>query len=266
MLRSIVHASLAASITLVAVAGPASNQDPGRLTIDRLVAIKHPSNPLWSPDGKKVAFVWDEGGVGNLYVVEASAANSNPRRLTSLKEGQVGGAFWSKDGSAILYPKDGSLWQVAIASGDSRPVWNGVRGSGFALSPDGTEIAFVRHEGAQGADLCIRSLPAGDETRMAHDPVSIGMLIWAPDGKHIVFNAGSETVIHDQTPAYSGSKIIYTITERTNGHLAVVPVSGGASVDIDAPAGYGGLRWIDASHLVLDRTSADFKTDRKSVV
>ena len=257
--KFVIAASIAGSVSLAASAQTASDQDSTRLNIDRVVAIKHPSNPIWSPDGSSLAFVWDEGGVGNLYVIDTSP-HSTARRLTSLKEGQIGGAFWSKDGSTIFYPHEGSLWQVVVTTGEASPLWTGVRGNGFALSPDGTEIGFVRAEGAQGADLCVRGLRTGDERKIAHDPASIGMLIWAPDGKHIVFNAGSKTIIHNQTPAYSGAKIIYTITERTNGHLAVVPVSGGAVLDIEAPAGYGGLRWIDASHLVLDRTSADFKT------
>ena len=56
-----------------------------------------------------------------------------------------------------------------------------------------------------------------------------------------------------------GAKIIYTITERTPSLAYVVEVGGGAPMPIGTPGGFGGLRWIDAAHLVFERTSADFK-------
>ena len=45
-----------------------------KLTIEQLIDIKHPSEPIWSPDGKLVAFVWDRAGVANLYVANADGA------------------------------------------------------------------------------------------------------------------------------------------------------------------------------------------------
>jgi dipeptidyl aminopeptidase/acylaminoacyl peptidase len=222
--------------------------------------IKHPSNPLWSPDGRYIAFVWDEGGVGNIYIVAVAGPDKTPRQLTALKEGQVAGAFWSKNGKTLFYPSEGTLWQIAAAGGEARPVWSpSLRGRDFVLSPSGAQIAFIRSAEGGGGDLCIRDLDSGNETKIAHDPISIAGLVWSPDSRHIAFNSGSKSIIHNQTPTYSGAKIIYTITERTNGKLEVAAVSGGGITGIDAPAGFGGLRWIDAAHLVLDRQSADFK-------
>ncbi|HEX4750005.1 MAG TPA: prolyl oligopeptidase family serine peptidase [Bryobacteraceae bacterium] len=232
----------------------------GSLTIDQLLQIKHPSSPLWSPDGRFVAFVWDEGGIGNLYVVNAESAGQSPRRLTSLKDGQIAGAFWSKQGGTLFYPHQGTLWQVSLDGGEAHPLWTpDVHGSSFVLSPDGSQIAYVRGGGSNGAELCVRAVEGGADKKIARDSVGIAGLVWSPDGQHIVYNAGSKSIIHNQTPAYSGAKIIYTITERTNGHLEVASLSGGPAVEIDAPAGFGGLRWVDNSHVVLDRQSSDFK-------
>lgn len=255
---------LAVTLSLVIPASifASDNRDANtsrRLTIDRLLQIKHPSNPLWSPDGRHIAYVWDEGGIANLYVI-AVAANSTPRRLTSLKEGQIAGAFWSKDGTALFYPQNGRLWRVAIEGGNAQAVSpENLKGGNFSLSPSGTAIAFVSTAQPGGADLYVIT-PSGTGPKIiAHDPVSIGGLVWSPDDQHIAFTAGSKTIIHDQTPAYSGAKIIYTITERTDGQLKVAPITGDSAVLIDAPPGYGGLRWVDDAHLVLDRQSSDFK-------
>ena len=82
---------------------------------------------------------------------------------------------------------------------------------------------------------------------------------------------GGQTIRHEQTPDYSGAKIIYTITERTAGTPAdtyVLPVSGGTPVKYTAGGGggfggRGGSRWIDATRFLIDRQTPDFK--RRSI-
>jgi dipeptidyl aminopeptidase/acylaminoacyl peptidase len=129
-------------------------------------------------------------------------------------------------------------------------------------------VAFVRPSGdgrgAAGADLFIRSLADGSETKVAHDAVSIGNVSWAPDAAHLAYSGGSQSIRHDQTPEYSGVKIIYTITERTPGQTYVVPARGGKPVAIGTPGG-GGPRWVDGARLVFDRQSSDYKRRTISV-
>ncbi len=222
--------------------------------------IKHPSNAIWSPDARYVAFVWDEGGVGNLYVVSTSAGPASCKKLTSFSEGQVSNPFWNKDGRSIYFPHQGGLWQVDISGGPARAIGTAnERAANFVLSPDGTELAFVRSGGTSGSNLIVRSLASGTETQVAHNDASIAGPVWSPDGKHIAFSGGSNTIRHEQTPSYSGAKIIYTITERTPGKLFVVSALGGNATEIQAPEGGGGARWLDSQHVLFDRQSSDFK-------
>src|SRR5262249_43058402 len=53
------------------------------LTIEQLIDIRHPSTPMWAPDGRRVAFVWDRAGVSKVYVADASGAAqpAAPREL-----------------------------------------------------------------------------------------------------------------------------------------------------------------------------------------
>jgi Tol biopolymer transport system component len=74
------------------------------LTIEQLVDIKHPSGPMWAPDGRHVVFVWDRAGVSAIYVADAAisgGAASAPRQLADAGN-QLAGAFWSTDGSALI--------------------------------------------------------------------------------------------------------------------------------------------------------------------
>ncbi len=106
-----VGAIVAAALTFAASAAPQSSPKSSRLTIEQLIDIKHPTNPVWSPDGKHVVFTWDRAGVANLYVANADG-HGQPVALTSFPEGQVESAFWNEDGDTVYFPHDGDLWQV----------------------------------------------------------------------------------------------------------------------------------------------------------
>ena len=229
------------------------------LTIEKLLEIKHPSDPVWSPDGRHVAFVWDLGGVSNLYVADASRAGVAPVARTSFPQGQVSGAFWSRSGGELYFLHEGGLWEVSEGGGSAHPAWpNAARATDIVPSPDGARVAFVR-AGSSGSDLYVATLEGGAETHLVHDEHGIGSIAWSPDGAHLSYAAGARTVHHDDAPAYSGAKIIYTVTERLPGELAVVASSGGRPVSLQIPAGFGGARWLGNSHLVFDRESGEFK-------
>ncbi len=112
-----------------------------------------------------------------------------------------------------------------------------------------------------GGDVWVRTLSDGRETRVASESGGIGGISWSPDGAHLVFTVGAGAIRHEQTPDYSGSKIIYTITENVPGRTHVVASTGGDPTELTAAsgAGFGGRRWLDPRHFLVDRTSPDFK-------
>lgn len=264
---------------------PSASRAGGRLTIEQLIDIRHPSNPMWAPDGRHVVFVWDRAGVSKVYV--ADATGGAPPRELSAAGAQLNGTFWSADGRALLMPKNGDLWRVPVDGSAASAVWTTPTfESNIVPSPDGTRVAFVRSlaAGASGAppaasgrggrggaagggDLIVRTLADGRESLVVRaDNHTIGGVSWSPDGRSIVFSDAARTIRHEQTPQYSGSKIIYTISENVPGETSVVPVAGGAPTSLGAGGGFGGRRWIDARHFVVDRTSADFKRRTTSLV
>ena len=82
--------------------GAAQTTSAHPLTIENLIDIKHPSNPLWSPDGKHVAFLWDRADIVNLYLANPDGGGG-PMALTSFPDGKVTDVFWSKDGSTVYF-------------------------------------------------------------------------------------------------------------------------------------------------------------------
>ena len=104
-------------------------------------------------------------------------------------------------------------------------------------------------------------LADGRETHVLRsDDHVMGTVSWSPDGQSLVVSNAPRVIRHEQTPQYSGVKIIYTINENVPGDTVVVPAAGGAARPLAVTSGgFGARRWVDSRHFVFDRTSADFK-------
>ena len=247
--------------------GARAGSPAGSLSIDALIDIRHPSNPVWSPDGRRIFFSWERAGVAAFYVAEADA-RTPPRELKAASGST--GAFWSRDSQALYVSKGGDFWRVPLDGTDAVPLWTTPQiESNIVLSPDGSRIAFVRFAGggrgarsggaSAGSELWTRTTDAGVEALVTRQESPITAVTWSPDGRHLAFGAGAGTLRHEQTPSYSGAKIIYTVTERTPGQTYVVSSEGGPPVPVGSRGGFGGVRWLDAGHVVFDRTAPDFK-------
>src|SRR5262245_25620903 len=237
----------------------------GPLTIEQLIDIRHPSAPIWSPDGRHVVFVWERAGVATIYVADAAISGALAAAPRELAAGtQLGGAFWSTDGRSLMVAKNGDLWRVPIDGGAASAVWTTpAPETAIVPSPDGSRVAFVR-----AGDIVVRTIADGREVTVARDDRNVGGLGWSPDGASLVFTSGARTIRHEQTPPYSGTKIVYTINENVPGRTYVVPSAGGAPRELAAASGggFGGRRWLDARHFLVDRTSPDFKRRTISLV
>ena len=306
MLRSLHTPARIAVFAFVAIATAvvlgASGQDApvrqaGALTIDSLIDIKTPTSPVWSRDSQRVAFMWERAGVANLYVVLADGSAA-PVAVTT-DGAPVQGVFWGADHRTIYFTRGGTLMQIAAEAGQTpRPVWPQMPGRGLVASPDGASVAFIagggggpaagggrgagRGSGAGAgtgagatpatqtpAEIHVRSLVDGADRTVATFDGPVNAVAWTPDGRRLTFTSGgggAQTIRHEQSPEYSGAKIVYVTTENAPGAPAdtyVVPAGGGAPTRINTGAGgggRGGTRWLDDTHVVFDRQGGgDFK-------
>ncbi len=98
---------------------PAEKGDPRNLTN---TVGAHERGPVWSPDGKEIAYVSDESGEYEL-VVRAQDGRGTPRRIRVPGSGFYDRLSWSPDGRRIaLTDNSWTLWVVELASGTARKV------------------------------------------------------------------------------------------------------------------------------------------------
>ena len=110
---------------------------PVRLTDDPWVEV----DPMWSPDGGRLAFASDREGEVDIWVHDVRAGSA--RKVT---EGGGGSPVWAPDGTEIAYNAGGGLRVLDVASGQSRSVRTGLNSPGRATwSPDGRSVAVSAH-------------------------------------------------------------------------------------------------------------------------
>ena len=110
-MKSLAALFLTLAVAACSGAAPATAPVAARgFTIDDLIDIKHPSTPVWSPDGRHVVFMWDRAGVSNLFLSDGSGGA--PTALTT--DGVGGTPFWSRDGQRVYFARGGDLWQAPV--------------------------------------------------------------------------------------------------------------------------------------------------------
>jgi dipeptidyl aminopeptidase/acylaminoacyl peptidase len=258
-----------AAMLLLASSAAAQAPEPrarGALTIDQLIQIKHPSGHQWTPDGSHVWFTYDSAGVNNVWV--AAADGSGPAKpLTTYADGQSGnGGFWSNDGHTFFFQRDGGLLAVSLSGGAPHAAWaTSAHGRGWALSPDGTRVAFVTstNGGASGGDLIVHTLATNTDQTIAHADSTLGPPTWSRDGLELTYSVGarpSEPIPHYASPPEIGPKLIFVASEFARngsaGTTFTVPATGGTPQRVAGRGGFGrGGNMIDATHTLSTRIS-----------
>ena len=100
------------------------------------------AEPTWSPDGRRIAFNANPGGIKEIYIV--SADGGKPERLRIIQSGD-GMSSWSRDGKWIYFAsnRSGRLEVWKMPSGGGPAVQLSRHGGQYpAESEDGTAVYY----------------------------------------------------------------------------------------------------------------------------
>ncbi len=127
-----------------------------------LTGVAFETDPVFSPDGKSIAFVSDRSGVTNLWIADADG--SHPRQLSGETQLTVfTSPAWAPDGSAVYVSRMKhpvlafELWRYDLKGGEGKAVvkaqpngedWdNRINALGAVISPDGRYAYYARKLG-----------------------------------------------------------------------------------------------------------------------
>lgn len=97
--------------------------------------------PIWSPDGKRIAFKLGENDRFNLWVMNADG--SSKRQLTTDGKCDDSPLSWSPDGERLAYSSGKDIWLLHLATESKFRLTEKGKNSCPAYSPDGKRIAYT---------------------------------------------------------------------------------------------------------------------------
>jgi tricorn protease len=182
---------------VVAAAGGAAT----RLTV-------HPAyekQPVWSPDGRTIAFTSDRHGNDDVFLLPMTGGE--PKRLTFHSGGDVACDF-TPNGRFVIFTSRRDhveqrfpvLYQVSVEGGTPR-VFVPAGGGPGAVSPDGKNVAYMRgggpwwrkgYRGSAANDLWLFDLEARRSTPLTSRRGNDGWPMWSPDGRTLYFTSDED--------------------------------------------------------------------------
>ncbi len=153
---------------------------------------------VWSPDGRKVAYLSDRSGEYQIWVQDA-AGHGEPEQLTNFPDGYRHTLRWSPDGSRIAFTDsnltlylvdvttkkvtrvDRAEYQSMDVSLDAKEI------SDFSWSPDSRWLAYSKMGPDMVFHLWIYGVADGVRHPVAHGIYNDFNPVFSRDGKHLFF-------------------------------------------------------------------------------
>ncbi len=195
-------------ITFVSAGGDLAGVDPADgsfrvltedLTLSGVGSLGAPQ-PVWSPDGRFVAYTTDRGGAPDIWLW--SAEDGADRRLTRLSA-RANGLAWSPDGEWIAFSGDRfgtmDIWKVSVPGGEVHRLTDDPLYEGYpSWAPDSGALFYVRMDDRWVDHDVIEVTPEGRNPRTVIADTgffdyragrAFGAARPSPDGEHLLFRS-----------------------------------------------------------------------------
>ncbi|RKZ11645.1 hypothetical protein DRQ50_13240, partial [bacterium] len=145
--------------------------------------------PVWSPDGKLVAYLGDGSGEYQVYLRNADGSGEE-KQLTKKQMAWQYDLLWSPDnGHLLLSDASMNLWLIDVESGDLEKVDQGVSDDivQVAWSHDSAWVAYAKSEQNGFNSIFLYEMGSGDVHRVTTDFTDDTAPCFDDEGKYLYF-------------------------------------------------------------------------------
>ena len=173
---------------------PKENGDSRNITNTSGVADR---SPVWSPDGKKIAWFSDASGEYQLMIGDQFGMEK-PRVINFQKPTFFFKPTWSSDGKFISFSDtDYTIWIVDVATGTSKKVdadrmAHPNRTMNPSFSTDSRWIAYVKILENQFKAVFLYNIESGQKTQLTDGLADAIDPVWDATGKYLYFLASTD--------------------------------------------------------------------------
>lgn len=162
--------------------------------------------PVWSPDGKLLAFQFYTDGNWHIAIIRPDGSDLRQLTFGSFDDREPS---WKPDGKTIVFSSDRErsldIWELAIKTGETKPLTSGPDDDYYpAVSSNKDRFVFVRHNSrgagarplardsvstitAQAGAINLIESDGKSETTLESGESEIGRPQWSPDGRAVAF-------------------------------------------------------------------------------
>jgi tricorn protease len=191
----------------------------------------HERNPKWSPDGKWIAYLSDETGEDEIYIMPQDG-QGDPVQLTTGGDTYKYAVLWSPDSKKIMW-SDKKL-RLSFVNVETKAVTQVVQATAWEVtsaswSPDSKWIAYAKSEEKQFTTLYLYSVDSRQTYPVTDGWFASSQPAFSANGKYLFFVSGRIfSPVYSQTEwnhAYVDGVGIYLVTLTKDTESPFKPLS-----------------------------------------
>ncbi len=184
-------------------------------------------DPVWSPDGKWIAYLSDRNGNEYEIYVRPADGSGEERQVTRGGKAWKFAPIWSPDSKLLAFSdKDRALHILEVSSGAVTDVDRDEYGdiTHYRWSPDSRWVAYTKQSPAQFGSIFVWSVPDKKSLRLTSDMTDDAEPVFDPKGRYLYFTSN-----RDINLTFSAMEFNYVTTDPTRVYVATL------SADTPAP-------------------------------